>query len=74
MTNEQTKPRSSYQIMISEEQRAILAKTLRDTQFCAALFLDKEEHEELVTLMELFEDLPSADAECPPNTLHGFCL
>ena len=74
MTNEQTKPRSAYQIMISEEQRAILAKTLRDCKFAAALFLDKEEHEELVTMLEMLEDLPSNDAECPPNTLHGFCL
>ena len=67
-------PRSAYTIMISEEQRELLARALKELKDPCAIMFDPADCEELTTLQELFEDLPSADAECPPNTVHGFCL
>lgn len=74
----------SYEILISEEQRALIAKMLTECHNDYVVFDDKEEHEkeELGLLAGMFSELKDDEDNYytdrqtgkRKHMLHGFCL
>lgn len=63
----------TYHIVINEQQRKIILAALRN---CSPDFIDDcgdDATEELLTLVEMFNDLPEIEA-ANPGILHGLCL
>lgn len=63
-------PKPHYNILINEEQRAIISQCLTFARITPNL---QGSYEELDILIHLFHDLPE-DEKRDPGILHGFCL
>lgn len=78
----------AYTVQMSELQRNLIVMGLErlvgDKLAMSALEALPGDHEgvsgdenaagEAQVLLDMFKELPEQDAECPPNSTHGFCL
>ncbi len=69
------KANQSYDLMISEAQRARITKALQMLDAAEGKPIEDEtlESVNLAYLTAMFEDLPNQEAQMP-GVLHGFCL
>lgn len=63
----------AYTISINEVQRAILEEALEAYNARPQASRPTPADEEAVILQQMFQSLPSDEAECP-GALHGFCV
>lgn len=64
---------TSYCIMISEPQRAVIQRALEAIDHVAMSHVVPMEPQEIAELREMIRDLPRVE-RAHPSTLHGLCL